>query len=91
MSSDLSKRALGISPSLTLEITAKAQEMRKNGIDIIGFGAGEPDFDIPENIQDAGIEAIKTGKTRYTAASGIPELKTAICEKFKKDNSLDYK
>lgn len=89
-SSNLSKRALGISPSLTLEITAKAQEMRKNGIDIIGFGAGEPDFDTPENIQKAGIEAIKTGKTRYTAASGIPELKSAICEKFKIDNNLDY-
>ncbi len=90
MSSNLSKRALGISPSLTLEITAKAQEMKKSGIDIIGFGAGEPDFDTPENIQNAGIEAIKTGKTRYTAASGIPELKEAICEKLKKDNDLDY-
>lgn len=89
-SSNLSKRALGISPSLTLEITAKAQEMRKSGIDIIGFGAGEPDFDTPENIQQAGIEAIKSGKTRYTAASGIPELKSAICEKFKIDNNLDY-
>lgn len=90
MSSDLSKRALGISPSLTLEITDKAQKMRKSGIDIIGFGAGEPDFDTPENIQKAGIEAIKTGKTRYTAASGISELKSAICEKFKRDNDLDY-
>lgn len=90
MGSDLSKRALGISPSLTLEITDKAQKMRKNGIDIIGFGAGEPDFDTPKNIQDAGIEAIQTGKTRYTAASGIPELKSAICEKLKRDNNLEY-
>ena len=90
MSTNLSKRALEISPSLTLEITDKAQKMRKSGIDIIGFGAGEPDFDTPENIQQAGIEAIKTGKTRYTAASGIPELKTAICEKLKRDNNLEY-
>lgn len=90
MSSDLSKRALGISPSLTLEITDKAQKMKKSGIDIIGFGAGEPDFNTPENIQNAGIEAIKAGKTRYTAASGIPELKTAICEKLKRDNNLEY-
>ena len=90
MNSDLSKRALGISPSLTLEITDKAQKMRKSGIDIIGFGAGEPDFDTPKNIQRAGIEAIESGKTRYTAASGIPELKSAICEKLKKDNDLDY-
>ena len=90
MSSDLSKRALGISPSLTLEITDKAQKMKKSGIDIIGFGAGEPDFDTPKNIQNAGIKAIETGKTRYTAASGIPELKSAICEKLKKDNDLDY-
>lgn len=90
MSIDLSKRALGISPSLTLEITDKAQKMKKEGIDIIGFGAGEPDFNTPENIQNAGIEAIKSGKTRYTAASGIPELKTAICEKLKRDNNLNY-
>lgn len=90
MSIDLSERALGISPSLTLEITDKAQKMKKEGIDIIGFGAGEPDFNTPENIQNAGIEAIRSGKTRYTAASGIPELKAAICEKFKRDNNLDY-
>ena len=90
MSSDLSKRALGISPSLTLEITDKAQKMRKSGIDIIGFGAGEPDFDTPENIQKAGIEAIQSGKTRYTAACGTLELKSAICKKLKRDNNLDY-
>lgn len=90
MSSDLSKRALGISPSLTLEITDKAQKMRKSGIDIIGFGAGEPDFDTPENIQNAGIAAIQSGKTRYTAACGTIELKSAICKKLKRDNNLDY-
>ncbi|AFS78545.1 aspartate aminotransferase AspB [Gottschalkia acidurici 9a] len=91
MKFNLSKKALSISPSLTLEITAKAQEMRNSGIDIIGFGAGEPDFDTPVNIQEAGIKAIKEGKTRYTATSGIPELKTNICDKLKRENDLDYK
>lgn len=90
MNFNLSRRALSISPSLTLEITAKAQEMKNNGIDIIGFGAGEPDFDTPVNIQNVGIQAIKEGKTRYTAASGIPELKKAICDKLKTENDLDY-
>jgi aspartate aminotransferase len=64
--------------------------MKAEGIDVIGFGAGEPDFNTPDNIQNAAIDAIKTGKTRYTAASGIIELKEAICEKFKNDNNLDY-
>ena len=91
MKFNLSKKALSISPSLTLEITAKAQEMRNSGIDIIGFGAGEPDFDTPVNIQEAGIKAIKEGKTRYTATSGIPELKTNICDKLKRENDLDYR
>jgi aspartate aminotransferase len=86
----LSKKAEQISPSLTLAITAKAKKMKAEGIDVIGFGAGEPDFNTPDNIQNAAIDAIKTGKTRYTAASGIIELKEAICEKFKNDNNLDY-
>jgi aspartate aminotransferase len=86
----LSKKAGKISPSLTLAITAKAKKMKAEGIDVIGFGAGEPDFNTPENIQNAAIDAIKKGKTRYTAASGIVELKEAICEKFKNDNNLDY-
>ncbi|WP_347499717.1 pyridoxal phosphate-dependent aminotransferase [Proteiniborus sp. DW1] len=80
-----------ISPSITLDITAKAKEMKARGIDVISFGAGEPDFDTPENIQLAGINAIKSGNTRYTATSGILELKEAICEKLKKENNLDYK
>lgn len=88
---NLSKKANSISPSLTLAITAKAKKMKAEGIDVIGFGAGEPDFNTPKNIQDAAINAIQEGKTRYTAASGIIELKEAIIDKFKKDNNLSYK
>ncbi|SCG83383.1 aspartate aminotransferase [Proteiniborus sp. DW1] len=91
MKFNLSSKALMISPSITLDITAKAKEMKARGIDVISFGAGEPDFDTPENIQLAGINAIKSGNTRYTATSGILELKEAICEKLKKENNLDYK
>ncbi|SHH52408.1 aspartate aminotransferase [Clostridium collagenovorans DSM 3089] len=86
-----SKKAEKISASLTLAITAKAKKMKAEGIDVIGFGAGEPDFDTPCNIQDAAIEAIKSGKTRYTAASGIAELKEAIIKKLQEDNKLNYK
>ncbi|MCY6356654.1 pyridoxal phosphate-dependent aminotransferase [Clostridium sp. ZS2-4] len=86
----LSDRAKQISPSLTLAITAKAKEMAKQGIDVISFGAGEPDFDTPVNIQKAAINAIENGLTRYTAASGINELKEAIINKFKMDNNLIY-
>ncbi len=86
----LSNRAKQISPSLTLAITAKAKEMSKQGIDVISFGAGEPDFNTPINIQKAAINAIENGLTRYTAASGIIELKEAIVNKFKIDNNLNY-
>lgn len=86
----LSKKAMEISPSLTLAITAQAKKMKAQGIDVIGFGAGEPDFNTPENITDAAIDAIKSGKTRYTAASGIIELKEAIVKKLKVDNELNY-
>ncbi|AGK97466.1 pyridoxal phosphate-dependent aminotransferase [Clostridium pasteurianum] len=86
----LSNKAKNISPSLTLAITAKVKEMRKNGIDVIGFGAGEPDFNTPKNIQLAAIKAMEEGYTKYTAASGIIELKKAIANKFKKDNNLTY-
>jgi len=85
-----SKKAEAIAPSLTLSITAMAKKMREEGKDVIGFGAGEPDFNTPENIQKVAIDAIKKGFTKYTAASGIIELKNAIKEKFKKDNNLDY-
>jgi aspartate aminotransferase len=87
----LSKKAMEISPSLTLAITAKAKKMKAEGIDVIGFGAGEPDFNTPKNIQDAAIKAIQQGLTRYTAASGIVELKEAIIKKLKEDNNLTYK
>ena len=86
----LSKKAKQISTSLTLEITAKAKKMKADGIDVIGFGAGEPDFNTPKNIRDAAIKAINDGMTKYTAASGIIELKQSIINKLKKDNNLNY-
>ncbi|KAJ52531.1 aspartate aminotransferase [Clostridium tetanomorphum] len=86
-----SKKAEQIAPSITLAITAKAKEMKKKGIDVIGFGAGEPDFNTPENIQSASIDAMKKGLTKYTPASGIVELKEAIVKKIKTENNLDYK
>lgn len=91
MNFNLSEKGLRIAPSITLEITAKAKAMKESGIDVVSFGAGEPDFNTPENIQNEGIRAIKEGLTRYTPASGIVELKKAICEKLKKDNNLEYK
>lgn len=86
----ISKRAEKISSSTTLAITAKVGQMRKQGIDIIGFGAGEPDFDTPQEIKEAAIIAIKQGHTKYTPTSGLLSLKEAICHKFKFDNNLDY-
>ncbi|WP_312906928.1 pyridoxal phosphate-dependent aminotransferase [Tissierella praeacuta] len=91
MNFNLSEKGLRIAPSITLEITAKAKAMKESGIDVVSFGAGEPDFNTPENIQQEGIRAIKEGLTRYTPASGILELKKAICAKLKKDNGLEYK
>lgn len=87
----LSIKSLSISPSSTLAIDAKAKKMKEDGIDIIGFGAGEPDFDTPEHIKAAAIKAINDGFTKYTPASGTLELKKAICNKFMKDNQLEYK
>ncbi len=86
----LSTRIKKINPSPTLGITAKAKKMQSEGINVISFGAGEPDFDTPENIKEAAKIAIDKGFTKYTPTSGIPELKKLICEKFKKDNNLDY-
>jgi len=86
----LSKKAKQISASLTLDITAKTKKMKAEGIDVIGFGAGEPDFDTPKNIREAAIKAISNGKTRYTPTSGIIELKEAIIQKFRKENNLTY-
>ncbi len=86
----LSKKALSINPSLTLGLTARAKAMRAEGMDVIGFSAGEPDFDTPSHIKEAAKQAIDEGFTKYTPTSGIPELKEAICRKFKEDNRLDY-
>lgn len=86
----LAKRALSIKPSPTLAIDAKAKSMKAAGVDVINFGAGEPDFDTPDNIKDAAIKAIRNGFTKYTPVGGIDELKTAIIEKFKKDNNITY-
>ncbi len=79
-----------VKPSPTIAMTTKAQELKAAGRDVIGLSAGEPDFDTPQNIKDAAIAAINAGKTKYTAVDGIPELKQAICDKFKRDNGLDY-
>lgn len=79
-----------VKPSPTIAVTTKAAELKAAGRDVIGLGAGEPDFDTPQNIKDAGIAAITAGLTKYTAVDGIPELKQAICAKFKRDNDLTY-
>ena len=80
-----------VKPSPTMAITSKARELKAAGFDVIGLGAGEPDFDTPDNVKQAAIEAIKRGETKYTAVDGIPELKRAIAEKFKRENGLAYK
>jgi aspartate aminotransferase len=87
----IADRLKKVSPSLTLAIDAKAKQMIKDGVDLVGFGAGEPDFNTPDNIKEAGINAIKANKTRYTPASGMVELKTAVSEKFRRDNGLEYR
>ena len=79
-----------IKPSPTIAVTTKAREMRASGKDVIGLGAGEPDFDTPDNVKEAAIEAIKNGDTKYTAVDGTPDLKKAIVEKFKRENNLNY-
>jgi len=86
----LSKRIQAIKPSPTLAVDAKAKAMKAQGVDLVSFGAGEPDFDTPTNIQDAAIRAIREGFTRYTAVGGIDELKDAIIQKFRRDNGLEY-
>ncbi|MEO0860219.1 MAG: pyridoxal phosphate-dependent aminotransferase [Pseudomonadota bacterium] len=86
----LSDTLARVKPSPTIAVTNKARELKAAGRDVIGLGAGEPDFDTPQNIKDAGARAIAEGKTKYTAVDGIPELKEAICRKFKRDNGLDY-
>jgi len=86
----LANRIINVGASSTLAITAKAKKMQKEGVDVVSFGAGEPDFDTPKNIKEAGKKAIDEAFTKYTPSSGIAELKEAVCQKFKKDNKLDY-
>ena len=90
MSSKLSARVQAVKPSPTLAITARAAALRAEGKDVIGLGAGEPDFDTPDNIKAAAIEAINLGKTKYTAVDGTASLKQAIMDKFKRDNGFEY-
>jgi len=86
----ISQRAKAVAPSATLAVTNRAKEMKAQGIDVVGFGAGEPDFDTPDYIKEAAIKALKEGKTKYTAASGIPELKATIAKKLETENGLKY-
>ena len=90
MSTILSNRVQKVKPSATMAVSDKAKELKSKGIQIVSMGSGEPDFDTPTNIQKAAIKAIGNGETRYTPADGTPELKKAICEKFKRENGLDY-
>ena len=90
MKERLAKRIQTISPSQTLAISAKAKAMKAAGENVINFGVGEPDFPTPAHIVGAGIEALEKGKTKYTPSSGLPELRRAICEKFERDNGLEY-
>ncbi len=91
MNYKISKAAASLSPSLTLAIDAKAKAMKAAGEDVVGFGAGEPDFDTPQHIKDAAAKALAAGFTKYTPSSGIPELREAIAAKFKRENGLTYK
>ena len=87
----LAQRVQELTPSLTLAIDSKAKALKAEGVDVCGFGAGEPDMDTPEHIKAAAIEALQQGVTKYTPSSGTPELRQAIAEKFSKDNGLEYK
>jgi aspartate aminotransferase len=86
----ISNRAASLSPSLTLLIDSKAKQMKAEGHDVVGFGVGEPDFDTPQHIKDAAAAALADGFTKYTPSSGIPELRQAVADKFKRDNGLTY-
>ena len=90
MSLSLSKKASQVKPSSTLAITAKAKALRAQGVDVVGFGAGEPDFNTPDNINQVAVEAIHSGFTKYTPASGIDELKQAVSDKFRTFNHVEY-
>jgi aspartate aminotransferase len=88
---EISSRAAQLTPSLTLTIDSKAKAMKSEGLDVCGFGAGEPDFDTPEHIKAAAVAALEAGFTKYTPSSGIPELRQAISEKFAADNQIEYR
>jgi aspartate aminotransferase len=91
MNYKISRRAAALSPSLTLAIDSKAKQMKAEGLDVVGFGAGEPDFDTPQHIKAAAAKALADGFTKYTPAAGIPELRQAIADKHKRENGLAYK
>jgi len=91
MNYSIARRAASLSPSLTLVIDSKAKEMKAKGEDVVGFGAGEPDFDTPQHIKDAAAVALAGGFTKYTPSSGMPELRQAIADKFLRENGLTYK
>jgi aspartate aminotransferase len=91
MNYKISHRAAALSPSLTLAIDSKAKQMKAEGQDVVGFGAGEPDFDTPQHIKDAAAKALASGFTKYTPAAGIPELRQAIADKHKRENGLNFK
>ena len=86
----LADRLKTLAPSSTLAVQAKAKALRARGVDVISFGAGEPDFDTPERIKDAAAQAMRRGQTKYTEVGGVPELRAAVCAKLKRDNGLDY-
>ncbi|MEP6698530.1 MAG: aminotransferase class I/II-fold pyridoxal phosphate-dependent enzyme, partial [Verrucomicrobiota bacterium] len=88
---EISSRAAQLTPSLTLSIDSKAKAMKSEGIDVCGFGAGEPDFDTPDHIKAAAIAALESGFTKYTPSGGLPELRQAIAEKLEADNQLKYR
>ena len=90
MALESAERTRQLTPSATLAIDARAKTMKAEGLDVVGFGAGEPDFDTPEHIKAAAMGALDAGFTKYTPSSGIPELRAAISEKLKADNGLNY-
>ena len=91
MNYHIARRAAALTPSITLAVDSKAKQMKAEGIDVVGFGAGEPDFQTPKHIIQAAIDALNAGFTKYTPSSGIPELRQAAADKFKRDNGLTYK
>ena len=90
MAKELSRCLTAIQPSATLAIDSKAKALKAAGLDVVGFGAGEPDFNTPAHVIRAAVKAMEEGKTRYTPAAGTPELRKAICAKLERDNGLTY-